>query len=86
MAALNFPASPTVGQQYTANGSTWQWNGTVWSAYNTVFSPNGMVLNGQTITANYTMPSGDNGMTAGPITVNSGVSVTVPTGAVWTVV
>lgn len=31
MAALDFPTSPTVGQVYTANGSTWVWNGTAWS-------------------------------------------------------
>lgn len=30
MAALDFPASPSVGQVYSANGVTWKWNGTVW--------------------------------------------------------
>lgn len=30
MAALDFPASPTLDQTYTANGSTWKWNGTSW--------------------------------------------------------
>jgi hypothetical protein len=31
MAALDFPASPTVGQQYVApNGVTYQWSGTFW--------------------------------------------------------
>jgi hypothetical protein len=29
MAALNFPASPTNGQTYTANGSTWTYNSTL---------------------------------------------------------
>ena len=27
---INFPSDPTVGQQYTYAGRTWQWNGTVW--------------------------------------------------------
>ena len=31
MAALNFPASPSVDDLYTANGSTWQWDGTSWN-------------------------------------------------------
>ena len=39
-----------------------------------------------TISANYSISSGNNAMSAGPITVNSGVSVTVPTGSVWTIV
>jgi len=33
MAALDFPASPTVGQQYAApNGITYQWDGAAWIA------------------------------------------------------
>jgi hypothetical protein len=38
------------------------------------------------VTANYTVTSSYNAMTAGPITINSGVTVTVPTGSTWTVV
>ena len=42
--------------------------------------------NPQTITANYTITTNSNAMAAGPITINSGVSVTIPSGSVWTVV
>ena len=42
--------------------------------------------NDQTVTQNYTITSGKNAMSAGPITVNSGVTVTVPTGSTWTIV
>lgn len=31
MAALNFPASPSVDDLYTANGRTWKWDGTSWN-------------------------------------------------------
>jgi hypothetical protein len=31
MAALNFPASPSVDDLYTENGSTWKWDGTSWN-------------------------------------------------------
>ena len=34
MATLNFPSSPTLNQQYTANGSTWTWDGVSWLAFN----------------------------------------------------
>jgi hypothetical protein len=43
-------------------------------------------VNGQTVTANYTIPSGQNAMSAGPITIADGVTVTISDGSVWTVV
>lgn len=42
--------------------------------------------NGQTVTTNYTITNGKNAMSAGPITINTGVTVTVGAGEVWTVV
>jgi len=41
--------------------------------------------NGQTVTANYTITTNKNAMSAGPITINTGISVTVPTGSVWVI-
>jgi hypothetical protein len=38
-----------------------------------------------TISVNYSISSGNNALTAGPITINSGVSVTVPTGSTWVI-
>jgi hypothetical protein len=42
--------------------------------------------NDQTITTNYTMTTNKNAVTAGPITVNSGITVTIPSGSSWVVV
>ena len=42
--------------------------------------------NDKNVTTNYTITSGKNAMSAGPITVDSGVTVTVPTGSTWTIV
>ena len=42
--------------------------------------------NGNTITANYTIPMGYNSGTFGPITINSGVTVTVSSGSYWSIV
>ena len=43
-------------------------------------------LNGPTVSVDYSVPSGKNAGTFGPVTINSGVTVTVPTGSVWSVV
>jgi len=42
--------------------------------------------NGQTVTTNYTLTASKNAVSAGPITINSGATVTVPSGASWVVV
>ena len=42
--------------------------------------------NGQTVTTSYSITAGMNAMTTGNITINSGVTVTVPTGARWVIV
>jgi hypothetical protein len=47
---------------------------------------NGIVVNSATVSSNYTIAAGDNGMSAGPVAVNSGITVTVSSGSVWTVV
>jgi hypothetical protein len=46
----------------------------------------GLVENDTTISTSYTITTGKNAMSAGPITVASGVTVTISTGSVWTVV
>lgn len=42
--------------------------------------------NGQTVTGNYTISSGFNAGTFGPVQINSGVTVTIPSGSVWSVI
>jgi hypothetical protein len=42
-------------------------------------------VNGQTVTANYTIPSGQNAMSAGPITIADGVTVTISDGSNWVI-
>ncbi len=43
-------------------------------------------LNGQVINSNYTIPTGMNAVTAGDVTIATGVTVTVPTGSKWVIV
>jgi len=47
---------------------------------------NGIVVNSATISSDYTIATGDNGMSAGPVSVGSGITVTVSSGSVWTVI
>jgi len=45
-----------------------------------------IIENAQTISADYTITSTKNALSAGQITINSGVTVTVPSGSTWTIV
>jgi hypothetical protein len=50
-----------------------------------VVASNGIVVNNRTIATTYAIPTGYSATSAGPITISSGVSVTVPTGGKWVV-
>ena len=69
------------------------------STVNTTITANGVVglaaggnndkvfwENDMVITADYTLTTNKNAMTAGPVTLNTGVTVTIPSGQTWTVV
>lgn len=42
--------------------------------------------NDQTLSVNYTIAANKNALTAGPITIAEGVTITISDGATWTVV
>lgn len=46
---------------------------------------NGLVLNNMTVSANYTIPTGYSASSVGAVTINSGITVTVPSGSRWVV-
>ena len=46
-------------------------------------STNGLIINGTTVSASYTVATGQNAMSVGPITINSGITVTVSSGQRW---
>jgi hypothetical protein len=56
------------------------WGGISGAQANGVIYENNLV-----ISSNYTLTTGKNGMSVGPITIDSGVSVTVPSGQRWVV-
>jgi hypothetical protein len=76
-----FIVAPTVvGTALVWNGSTF-----VWSAPSAAVANGCVYENGQTITADYTMTTGNNGESAGPITIDTGVTVTIPTDSTWVI-
>jgi hypothetical protein len=46
----------------------------------------GYIENANTVAVSSTINTGSNAISAGPVSINSGITVTVPTGSVWTVV
>ena len=88
---LQRPATPVTGDmRYNSDLSQYEgYSGSAWGAIgggatggggNTVFFENS-----QTITTSYTVTTGKSAMSTGPITINAGVTVTVPNGSKWVV-
>ena len=50
-----------------------------------VSASNGLVINSNTVSASYSIPSGSSASSVGPMTVASGQTVTVPSGSRWVV-
>jgi hypothetical protein len=46
---------------------------------------NGIIVNSNTVSANYSIPSGSSAMSAGPMTVANGITVTIASGSRWVV-
>ena len=50
-----------------------------------VAASNGLVLNNTIVATSYTIPTGYNATATGPITINSGAVITIPSGSRWMV-
>jgi hypothetical protein len=84
------PGSPTAGQlRYNTTLGKFEGYTSAWSSVgggatgggsDTVFYENTKV-----VTTNYSITASNNAHSVGPITVNSGITVTIPTGARWVV-
>lgn len=66
------------------------YNGTAWGQIGAGATGGGsdtvFFENGQTVTTNYTLTTNKNAVSAGPITINAGVSVVIPSGSSWVIV
>jgi hypothetical protein len=86
------PGSPTSGMvRFNTSLVTFEgYDGTAWGAIGGGATGGGaddvFYENGQTVTVSYTLSTGKNAVTAGPVTIDSGITVTIPSGASWVVV
>lgn len=77
-----FAVAPTTASTYLG------WNGAAfaWGTPPSVAQAGGVIWeNGVTVSSSYTLTTGSNGFSVGPITISSGASVTVPSGQRWVV-
>lgn len=86
------PGSPNTGMiRYNTDLSQFEgYSGSAWGTIGGGAKGGGtdqvFYENGQSVTSNYTVGATTNAMTAGPITINSGVTVTVSSGGNWVIV
>lgn len=83
--------NPTINSVFVSNGDGWTRKASK-AHFISQLGLASQVANGcitennQTVTSSYTLTSGKNGLSAGPITIASGVTVTIPSGSTWAVV
>ena len=83
--------TPAAGMiRYNSDLSSFEGYGSAWGAIGGGATGGGTdawaLEHDNTITTNYTIGTGKNVINAGPMTINSGVTVTVPTGSSWSIV
>lgn len=74
------------GKFLTTNGTTASWSSTPIGAATGGGTDRVFFEGDQTITTSYTLTANKNAMSPGPVAISTGATVTVPTGATWTVV
>jgi hypothetical protein len=82
--AISLTGTSTVFVTYPSEKSVYQ------DSTNTAYAPqlaasNGLTVNNKIVATSYTIPIGYNATSAGPMTINSGVVVTVPSGSRWVI-
>ena len=86
------PGSPTSGMiRFNSTDSAYEgYDGSTWAALGGGGATGGgsdqcFYENNQTVTTNYTLTTNTNAVSTGPIAINSGITVTVPSGSNWVV-
>lgn len=78
--AIRYNTQLTKFEGYKAGGWSTVGGGATGGGVDEIFIENGM-----TVTEDYTLTTGKNAMSTGPITINPGKTVTIPSGARWVI-
>ena len=93
--AIKLPVGTTAQQPTPATGmlrfnstdtSFEGYDGAEWGAIGGSAANEGFSVNINAVAADYTLATNSNAVSAGPMTINSGVTVTIPTGSRWVIV
>jgi hypothetical protein len=97
--AIRIPAGPTSQRPLigangdirfnTTNNAYEGYTNGVWGGFGGASGGNGNAVfyeNDATVTSSYTITSGKNAMSAGPISINAGVEITIPNNSNWAIV
>lgn len=85
------PVAPMDGDiRYNSDTSKYEgYSGSAWGQLGGGATGGGadtiFVLNGQTVTVDYTIPTGFNASSVGPITISDGITVTLPASSNWVI-
>ena len=77
--------SGTAATVYTSNAKLLYKPSTGEFQSSEIVATNGMLVHANTVTVSYSIPSNYNAIAAGPVTVDTGVTVTVPSGSTWVI-
>lgn len=85
------PGTPATGMiRYNTTLNQFEGYGSAWGSIGGGATGGGsdrvFVETGQNVTSSYTLSTGYNAVSAGPVTVASGITVTIPSGAAWSIV
>lgn len=84
------PASPNVGLiRYNTDYQRFEGYSSGWGGLGGASGAGGDAIfyeNGQEVTTDYTISTSKNAMSAGPVGIATGITVTIPSGSTWTIV
>jgi len=82
------PATPAAAMfRYNTTLAQFEgYNGSVWGGIGGGLGGGSILTNTTTVTTSSTIPSGTNGFSVGPVTINSGITVTVANNQRWVII